>query len=162
MLGAHLAVNSFDLGLGLRHRCPRSEPPDDCVAARVTLLHLRIGERQRLPNFSPFTELATASEIEKLEREIKARGHDADDGEAFAVEQNFCAENLRITIESALPQPRANDDDIVASGGAFAGFEDPACQRRDSERRKHSGRYRRPRSEERRVGKECRSRWSPY
>ena len=49
-------------------------------------------------------------------REMKSRRHDADDGIALAIEQNGCAQNLRIRAKAALPQTVAHHHDMLASG----------------------------------------------
>src|SRR5258708_28541161 len=64
----------------------------------------------------------------------------------------------RIACEAARPVAVAQDDARVAAIDAivFLGVEHAPDRRLHAEHRKEV------RSEERRVGKECRSRWSPY
>src|SRR2546429_7157237 len=77
---------------------------------------------------------------------------------------DVCSSDLRATGQ--IISLRALADEFVASGSAFPNpyvglipLDDPEAQREGGKERPRFG-Y--ERSEERRVGKECRSRWSPY
>ena len=133
MLDAHLAVNRFDLRLRMRERYARFQPADDRITTVVANAQLFVRKGERLPDVGAATELAAGAKIKKLQRKIKFRRHDPDHGEAFAVEKQFGAENLRVAVKFSLPEPLANDDDIVAPNLTFSRFKKSAFDRRYSE-----------------------------
>src|SRR3712207_7332916 len=71
---------------------------------------------------------------------------------------DVCSSDLS---EAALPEPVSEHDDARPPGVLLVGQERAAERRTHAEHRKVAG-AQADRSEERRVGKECRSRWSPY
>jgi hypothetical protein len=73
--------------------------------------------------------LTAITEIEKLERKIEGCGHHADNGKIFAVEKKLRADDLRIAIESTLPQSLADDHNIVAPESTFFRLEKSAFDR---------------------------------
>src|SRR4029450_13213875 len=104
----------------------------------VSRFHLVIGECEWLPNFRAPAKLTAAAEIEKLERKIETGGHHAYNGEVFAVQKELRPDDLRIAIETTLPQSRADDHNIVAAKGAFFGLEKSAFDRRNTKQRQHA------------------------
>src|SRR2546430_8600629 len=71
---------------------------------------------------------------------------------------DVCSSDL-IAVELSLPQSVTQNHDAIARF-IFVRQKCASKNRLNAEQRKQIGRDRR--SEERRVGKECRSRWSPY
>src|SRR2546430_6727200 len=63
-------------------------------------------------------------------------------------------------LRNKLPGQRKPTADSVRESGER--FQPPACSRHATLHHAPGARENPPRSEERRVGKECRSRWSPY
>ena len=133
MLAAHLAVDHFDFRLCVREQYPRFQPTDDKITTVVANVYLFVSESERLPDVGAAAELATSAKIKKLQRKIESRRHDPDHGKTFAVEQQFGAENLRVAVKFSLPEPLADDDDIVAPELAFSRFKKPSFDRRYSE-----------------------------
>src|SRR6266566_386274 len=119
MLAAHLRIDRFDFRLRLCGRGSRRQAPDHPETPRGTRFHLVIGKGEWLPNFSAPAKLTSAAEIEKPERKIETCRHHADNGEIFAVQEEFRPDDLRVAVKSALPQSRADDHDVVAAEGAF-------------------------------------------
>src|ERR1041385_920094 len=107
---------------------------------------------------------------------MKVRPHNADNYVGATVQQYGLAYNIGITVETALPQLVAQDDDKILSrflffrskntsqhGSTPHHFEEAVTNlNRGNPLCFAIARHNRVRSEERRVGKECRSRWSPY
>src|SRR6266566_1443618 len=124
MLAAHLRIDRFDFRLRLCGRGSRRQAPDHPETPRGTHFHLVIGEREWLPNFSAPAELAAVAEIKKLKWKIEACRHHAHNGETLAVEKKPRPDDLRIAIEPALPQPRADDDHIISAQRAFFRLEE--------------------------------------
>ena len=77
-----------------------------------------IGKSDRLPDVSALAELR-AGDIEEREWELKGRRHDPNDGEGFAVSDQFAPKHARIAIELAAPETLTNDKDVVAPLSAF-------------------------------------------
>src|SRR5437764_3945656 len=129
MLAAHLRIDRFDFRLRLCGRGSRRQAPDHPESPRGTHFHLVIGEREWLPNFSAPAKLTSTAEIEKLEWKIETCRHHAHNGEIFAVQKELRPDDLWVAIESALPQSRADDHNVVAADGAFFGLEKSAFDR---------------------------------
>jgi hypothetical protein len=129
VFAAHLRVDRFDFRLRLRRRDSRRQASDNPETPGVTRFHLVIGEGEWLPNFRAPAETAATAEIEKLKGKIEISGHHAYDGEIFSIEKKLRPDDLRIPIETTLPQPRADDHNIVAAQGAFFGLKKSAFDR---------------------------------
>ena len=99
-----------------------NKPRDDGVAARVTNLQFLRSESQRLPDIGPLAKLRTLNP-KKWNRKFETRRHHTDDGEGATVRDDLTSDNLRIGIEPALPQPFADDEDVVVSSGAIGRLE---------------------------------------
>src|SRR5882724_6915346 len=129
MLAAHLRIDRFDFRLRLCARGSRRQASDHPETPRGTHFHLVIGERERPPNFRAPAKLASTAEIEKLEWKIETCRHHAHNGEIFAVQKELRPDDLRVAIETALPQSRANDHNVVAADGEFFRLEKPPFDR---------------------------------
>src|SRR5262249_28766138 len=138
MFAAHLRVNGLDLCLRLCDRRSRRQSSNDEIAAPVPGFRLIIGKRKGFPDFRTLAKLSAVAEVEKLKRKIKTGGHHADNGEIFAIEKKLHPDDLRITINPALPETRADDDNIVAANRAFFRLEDSASDGRNTKQRQHS------------------------
>ena len=125
-IGATTAVLSLVNGLLVRP-LPYREP------RQIVLLlqHFKSQNLDRIPVSPPeFKDYETrARSFEKLERKIKASGHHADHRETLAVEKKFRPDDVRIAVEPALPQSRADYDDIVPAQCAFFRLEKSALNR---------------------------------
>ena len=105
-----------------------SKTRDDGVATRVTNFQFLGGESQRLPDIGSFAKLRTLNS-KKWNRKFETRWHHADDGEAATVCDNLTSDNLRVAIESALPQSFTDDQHVVVSSRAIGGLEDASANR---------------------------------
>src|SRR5215831_8543229 len=126
MLAAHLRIDRFDFCFRLRGWGSRGQAPDDEITPPIAGLHLLVAKCKWLPNLRALAELSAVAQIEKLKREIKTHGHHANNRETFAVEKKLLPNDLRIAVELALPQPCADDHDIVAAKSAFFRLEESA------------------------------------
>ncbi len=133
MIVTHLHVDPINLRLRLCDSCPGFQAADDRESARVTSLHLRVREGERLPDVGTFPELTTGAEIEKLQWKIEAFRHDAHNGEGTAVHYDLRIHGVRISVESPLPEALADYDDVVASILCFFRIENPPLDRVDAE-----------------------------
>src|SRR5207248_6709440 len=138
MLMSHLVIDHFDLRLRLGRGRSRLQPANKKITARIPDLQLLIGECQWLPNIGASAELAAGTEVEQLKWKIEALGHDADNREALAIQEEFRTDNVRIAIELLPPEALTDDDNIVAARLTFLGFEKPSLHRCDSKQRKYS------------------------
>src|SRR5215208_825919 len=59
---------------------------------------------------------------------IKVRRHDANDGRWITVEVDGLSDDVRIAAETSLPQPVAENGDVVVAGRVFLRGETPAMQ----------------------------------
>src|SRR5437016_6086662 len=132
IIPTHRCRNGIELGLRLFCGSPLSKTRDDSVAARVTNFQFLRGESQRLPDIGSFAKLRTLNS-KKWNRKFETRRHHADDGEAATVCDNLTADNLRIAIESTLPQSFTDDKDVVVSRRAIGRLERAPANRRHPE-----------------------------
>src|SRR5215212_950108 len=104
------------------------EAGDDAVAAGPARFEFLFGEGDRLPDIDALRE-CSALHAEKRQRKLEARRHDPDNGEIATVQRDFFADEVRIGIEAALPEPRAQDDDAVFAFAKLIAAEDTAFER---------------------------------
>src|ERR1051326_3555689 len=135
------------LGFRLRRSDAGFQPPENMEPHRLT------GRRVVQPNLAGYYAGLHPQRKPKVRLlpagfADEARRSNADDGEHGFAQGEGLAQHSGAAAEAALPIVIANDGvgrvDSIFSSGEYAA--DPRADR----------------SEERRVGKECRSRWSPY
>ena len=124
-LRPHSPDDSFQFGLRLLRGNAGRETADHPVTAGAAPFHFGVGEAERLPDVGLFAKLR-AGDVKERERKLKARRHDADDGESTAVGHQFASENPRVAIEFSPPESFADHDDVVAADSAFVRANGPA------------------------------------
>ena len=67
-------------------------------------------------------------------------GQDADDGARDAVDRQRLIDDLRVAAKAPLPQPVAQDDDVIFAGRGFFGRKVAAQRRSGSQRLQQVGR----------------------
>src|SRR5207237_1732919 len=133
---SHRRRHSIEFSLRLFCGNTLNKPRDDGIAARVTNLQFLRSESQRLPDIGPLAKLRTLNP-KKWNRKFETRRHHTDDGEGATVRDDLTSDNLRIGIEPALPQPFADDEDVVVSSGAIGRLEGASANGRHAKNVKH-------------------------
>ena len=81
-----------------------------------------------------------AVEVTDGDWELEVAGHDADNEVRFAIEQNLCAKDVRVTVETALPAGVAEDRNLLPLR-VFLRCKDTAQQWSDAQRGEDGGRH---------------------
>ena len=94
---------------------PGFKPADDRITTVAANAQLFVRKGERLPDVGAATELAAGAKLKSCNGKSNPAGMIPTTVKPLPFEKQFGAENLRVAVKFSLPEPLANDDDIVAT-----------------------------------------------